>query len=198
MRLQAPAAGDADKVLDALDHADYPWADVNAQDVKGRTAVMHAVRGDERFMLKSLLHHQPDLEIQDSYGKRAINYAHETDNLELGTVLLEHRAQPIYPYLADVIEEAVGEMLTDHPQQDPASAQSVPDNKEVLWRKNFAALRNIQDEITRELGEQCAKKKLNEFTDRFVATHRLQNVSFVVKSVVSAQAWDMRYTPEVK
>jgi len=71
-------------------------------------------------------------------------------------------------------------------------------DQQTEWRNSLRLMRKIRQEIEKGLGEHCAERKLNVFIEGLLEKYNMDNVSFVVKSVINSASWDGRYDKAVK
>lgn len=80
----------SDDDLDRANECLSSRADVNYKDGEGTTAIIMAVKRNNREMIKLLLEHNADVEIKDKFGNNALSYAYNNKNVEVSKILLWH------------------------------------------------------------------------------------------------------------
>jgi len=66
------------------------------------------------------------------------------------------------------------------------------------WRNNLRFMRNLRQEIDQGFGKSCVERNLNEFVEGLLEKYNIDNVSFMLKSVINNASWDGRYDKSVK
>ena len=149
--IAAAAGGHRESVELLLKHG----ADATAKDDLGRTALIHAMRTDDKKMAESLIKaNLQALNLPDNSGNTPLIYAAQKGNTENVKVLLKYKANPDYQNPTNGVSALISAVANGHDKtaQTLVTAGATLDLRDKLGRTAlFHAARNGQTNLVRDL-----------------------------------------------